>query len=59
MRYKLSLEEVEDLGVIHTTLGIQVDKKLLTLYDLMSQGMGKQKRKCFPVHDVLVEAVKK
>lgn len=26
--YKLSLEEVEDLlGAIHTTLGIQVDKK--------------------------------
>ncbi|PIO24691.1 hypothetical protein AB205_0000360, partial [Aquarana catesbeiana] len=43
-RYKLSLDEVEDiLGAVYTTLGIQVDKKPLSLHDHMYKGLGEQK----------------
>ena len=59
-RYKLSLDEVEDLlGAVYTTLGIQTDKKPLTLHDRMYRGLEEQERKVFPVHDILVETIKK
>ncbi|PIN97262.1 hypothetical protein AB205_0124080, partial [Aquarana catesbeiana] len=59
-RYKLSLDEVEELlGSVYTTLGIQVDKKPLSLHDQTYKGLGEQKKKVFPVHKVLVETVKK
>lgn len=59
-RYKLSLEEVEELlGAIHTTLGIQEERKKLSLHDQMYKGLGEHKRKVFPVHEVLVDAIKK
>lgn len=49
-RYKLSLEEVEDLlGAIHTTLGIQEEKKeQLSLHNQMYQGLGEQKKEGVP-----------
>lgn len=47
------------MGAIYTTLGIQADKKPLTLHDQMYRGLGQQKNKVFPVHEVLVETVKK
>lgn len=59
-RYKLTLDEVDDLlGAIHTTLGIQDERKVLSLHDQMYEGMGEQKKKVFPVHQVLVDAVLK
>ena len=59
-RYKLSLEEVDDLlGAIHATLGISEEKKALSLYDLMFASLGEQKKRVFPVHEVLVNTVKK
>lgn len=48
-RYKLSLDEVEELlGAIHTTLGIQEEKKVLSLHDQMYKGLGEQKKEGFP-----------
>lgn len=39
-QYKLSLEEVEVLlGAIHSTLGIQEEKKSLSLHDQMYKGL--------------------
>ena len=59
-RYKLSLEDVDHLlGAIYTTLGIPTDKKTLTVHDQMYEGLGEQENKFFPVHDILVEAIKK
>lgn len=47
------------LGTIHTTFGMQEDKKPLLIQDQMYQSLGEQKRKVFLVYEVLVEAVKK
>ena len=59
-RYKLSLEDVDHLlGAIYTTLGISTEKKTLSLHDQMYEGLGEQEKKYFPVHDVLIEAIKK
>ncbi|PIN88341.1 hypothetical protein AB205_0081150 [Aquarana catesbeiana] len=59
-RYKLSLEEVDDLlKTIHTTLNITEDKALLSLHDKMFQGMGEVKHRMFPVHKFLSETIKR
>ena len=59
-RYKLSLEDVDHLlEAIYATLGIQTEKKPLSLHDQMYEGLGDQESKNFPVHDVLIEAIKK
>ena len=59
-RYKLSLEEVEELlETIHATLGIVEEKKTLSLHDQMYSGLGEQRKRVFPVHEVLVNAIKK
>lgn len=54
MRYKLSLEEVDDLLLaIHTTLGIQEEKKVL-LHNQMYKGLGEQKKRVFLIHFILI-----
>lgn len=54
-----SLEVEGLLGAIYTTLGIQADKKPLSLHDQMYQGLEQQQGRVFLVHEVLVEAIKK
>ena len=59
-RYKLSLEEVEDLlQTIHTTLGIVEEKKTLSLLDQMFSGLGEEKKAVFPIHEALINTIKK
>lgn len=59
-RYKLSLEEVDDLlRTIHTTLNITEDKAQLSLHDKMFQGLGEEKHRVFPVHKFLSETIKR
>lgn len=59
-KYKLSLEEVGGLlKVIHATLGIEEEKKELSLHDRMYAGLGDSKGRSFPVHSVITDMIKK
>ena len=59
-RYKLSLEEVDDLlKTIHATLNIKEEKAQLSLHDKMYQGLDEVKHKNFPVHKVLSDAIRR
>lgn len=42
-RYKLSLEEVDDLLEVYTTLEIEEEKAQLSVHDKMFQGLGEVK----------------
>ena len=59
-KYKLSLEEVAGLlKVVYATLGIQEERKELSLYDQMYAGLGDTKSRVFPVHSLITEMIKK
>ena len=59
-KYKLSLEEVAGLlKMIHATLGIEEEKKELSLHDRMYAGLGDTKGRVFPVHSLITEMIKK
>lgn len=58
-RYKLSLEEVDDLlKVIYMTLEIQEERVELSVHDKMYQGLDETKP-VFPVHRVFLDAIRK
>ena len=59
-KYKLSLEQVDGLlKAIHETLGLEEERKELSLHDRMYAGLGEPKIRTFPVHTVISEAIKK
>lgn len=59
-RFKLSLEQVDGLlKAIYTTLGLEEERKELSLHDKMYAGLSEHKNRNFPVHSVISEAIKK
>lgn len=59
-RYKLSLEQVDSLlKAIYATLGMEEEKRELSLHDRMYEGLGEATGRTFPVHSVISETIKK
>ena len=58
-KYKLSLEQVDGLlRAVYITLGLEEDKKELSLHDKMYAGLEEPKGRIFPVHQTISDAIK-